>query len=325
MLNETTYSSPITIREFRKLFVTGVAYHHAGLGKRLRRLIETQFREKRLIVLVSTTTRGAGINLPASRVYFLETMAGHNTISPIKYRNMAGRAGRPQYREQGESVILATNEVEMQSQMQNYILNSEPKLESYLLRNLAETRSAFLAWISQGLSRMNQLIGVLSRSFSSNEMINEAQEFLLESIRGLVEFGFIQEELSGSELPRPEVYLVSKWSGEPVRICLEAKEQRDGTPIESHKKALSPRTKCRGDSTHMVTIGWPSFSKNLNNIARDRGVTIIDSTTFSLIYVWIIAGYLDVRPFLKAIGKNGLIQPDAFDPRSPRWWPQTRL
>ncbi len=634
-LKETTHSSSDTLSTFGKLLATGVAFHHAGLGGRLRRLIETLFREQHLVVLVATTTLGIGVNLPASRVYFLETTAARNPLSPIKYRNMAGRAGRPDFWETGESIILSEYENDTESAKAEYILTPEPLLESYILRNPPETEEALLAWISQGLESFNKLLQIVMGSFRPPKSDSEARDIILDSLHALEKYQFIELDVSGSEprfrcttlghvsatsgarpddsrflisnlspdslidedgefdrlaalfylcltsrfdnvyigkevrdpptyhnylstldrsarsnlfssgdrtkhafftacllddwisgkslreisksikreysaeelverlvpnavemlhyylqiadkcgpdlvgsnrdlldhlhtlrdclevgvdtdkidlarlfirrddgrhiverlsslgiktvqdllefpyedfneelagmerskfffsksralllikgiherkdeyirllakhlfvysdviekllskpekfeegvrsaaeqiasnwpnslkarqvrdrgagsnLPRPEVYIISSKGEEPVRLCFEAKSQQRRIPISSHEKALSPTSKCRGSSTHRITVGWPSFDENLHSTAQDREVTLIDAQAFALVYVWTISKMLTLNKLLSGFDKTGIIQPDVFDSRIPGWWkPRTAL
>lgn len=633
-LDGAQHSSPRVLKSFERLFSTGVAYHHAGLGRNLRALIEKQFRERRLIVLVATTTLAIGVNLPASRVYFLEPKAAYASLSPIKYRNMAGRAGRPAYQERGESVIICESIFDMNSSLDNYILSPDITLKSRLLLDRPAATGALLSWISQGINSFSEIERILSKIFkpprntaeennqlksylvslknyqfiemqktdddyilnctplghavatcgarpddssfliknlihqnltdeegnldqlsalfvvcltsrfdgmflgkdvldeeiynqylskidktarpdissqrnrermaffdafllrgwisgktqdeiaimldpdhsaeevverlvpNAIEMLNyyltivekssvehvesttdmvdnirklrdclqlgcriedlnlarmfarredvrrlvsrlnkmgisspeelvsypydefspetarmEERDFyyakrkalyiiedleerrrayveLFASRRGLFDgtlekmlaggsqfengireavhsFGTIWNAVfaaqqardtgAGSDLPHPEAYLVSKNANESIRICFEAKHRRDGKPIESSSDALSPLTKCTGDTSHRITIGWPSFSKRLHRVAVDRAVVLFDSTTFALLYVWINADYISTKQFLSSIDKSGILQPDAFEPFAPRWWPKTGI
>ena len=55
----------------RKLINTmkfGVAYHHAGLSLRTRKLVETTFRKRLIKAIICTTTLAQGLNLPAQLV-----------------------------------------------------------------------------------------------------------------------------------------------------------------------------------------------------------------------------------------------------------------
>eukprot|EP00392_Amoebophrya_sp_AT5.2_P005750 g5760.t1 len=87
----------------------GVAYHHAGLCKDDRLLIERLYRAGRIKVLCATSTLAAGVNLPARRVIFRGTGIGREQLSIAQYKQMSGRAGRKGESEVGESIILTDN------------------------------------------------------------------------------------------------------------------------------------------------------------------------------------------------------------------------
>ena len=90
----------------------GSAFHHAGLSYEHRKIIEDYYRLRAIKILSSTPTLAAGVNLPARRVIVADLSrydgeTGMNaTISVLDYRQMAGRAGRPQYDDYGETVIV---------------------------------------------------------------------------------------------------------------------------------------------------------------------------------------------------------------------------
>ena len=90
------------------LILRGVAYHHAGLSHGSRVVIEKGFRERIIKVVVATPTLAAGVNLPARRVIMYTrrySEDGYDDISVMEYKQMAGRAGRPQYDPYGEVII----------------------------------------------------------------------------------------------------------------------------------------------------------------------------------------------------------------------------
>ena len=78
----------------------GAAFHHAGLSRNERSIVEEAFRKGWLKCISSTPTLAAGLNLPARRVIirdYLRFSAGEG-MQPIpvsEYRQMAGRAGGP--------------------------------------------------------------------------------------------------------------------------------------------------------------------------------------------------------------------------------------
>ena len=93
----------------------GAAFHHAGLAREERQIVEAGFREGQIRVIASTPTLAAGLNLPARRVVvrdYLRFNAGEGMVPiPVReYRQMAGRAGRPHLDPYGEAVLIAKSE-----------------------------------------------------------------------------------------------------------------------------------------------------------------------------------------------------------------------
>ena len=90
----------------------GAAFHHAGLIRQERTIIEEGFRNGYIEVIAATPTLAAGLNLPARRVIIRDynRFASGLGMVPIpvgEYHQMAGRAGRPDYHDLGKVVILA--------------------------------------------------------------------------------------------------------------------------------------------------------------------------------------------------------------------------
>jgi len=89
----------------------GTAFHHAGLDQRCRTIVETEFKNGNIKLLTATPTLAAGVNLPARRVIISSVFRfgpnGNAPISILEYKQMCGRAGRPQYDDEGESIIGA--------------------------------------------------------------------------------------------------------------------------------------------------------------------------------------------------------------------------
>ena len=101
------------VKTLAKLVADGVAFHHAGLDQACREVVESEFRAGRVKILASTPTLAAGVNLPARRVVVssisrYDAAAGISMpISVLEYKQLCGRAGRPQYDRFGEAVIVA--------------------------------------------------------------------------------------------------------------------------------------------------------------------------------------------------------------------------
>jgi len=89
----------------------GTAFHHAGLDQRCRTIVESEFKNGNNKLLTATPTLAAGVNLPSRRVIISRVFRfgpnGNAPISILEYKQMCGRAGRQQYDDEGESIIVA--------------------------------------------------------------------------------------------------------------------------------------------------------------------------------------------------------------------------
>ncbi|AGB14813.1 superfamily II helicase [Halovivax ruber XH-70] len=95
----------------RKSVLDGVAFHHAGLSKNDKDLVEAWFKEGLIELLFSTTTLAWGVNLPARCVVIRDTkyhdpLEGEVDMSPLDVLQMLGRAGRPGYDDVGYGWVV---------------------------------------------------------------------------------------------------------------------------------------------------------------------------------------------------------------------------
>jgi len=97
---------------------SGISFHHAGLQLIQRDIIEKNFENKNLKVLISTPTLEQGVNLPANVVIISDYLKwnGHDyEPQPINnILNMMGRAGRPGYHKFGEAILIEDQSVDGQ-------------------------------------------------------------------------------------------------------------------------------------------------------------------------------------------------------------------
>ena len=93
-------------RGLRETLRRGVAWHHAGLPKDDRALVERLFRDGAIRVLVATTTVAVGLNLPASDVIVRDLTLGMSELSSASLLQMAGRAGRAGLQPEGRCYVL---------------------------------------------------------------------------------------------------------------------------------------------------------------------------------------------------------------------------
>ncbi|WP_458207442.1 DEAD/DEAH box helicase [Haladaptatus sp. NG-SE-30] len=95
----------------RNSVLDGVAFHHAGLAKNDRDLVEEWFRAGKIQFLFSTSTLAWGVNLPARCVVLRDTklhdpLEGEVDMSPLDVLQMLGRAGRPGYDDVGYGWVV---------------------------------------------------------------------------------------------------------------------------------------------------------------------------------------------------------------------------
>ena len=97
--------------KLKQILMRAVGVHHAGVLPRYRRIVEDLFQEKLLSVCVCTETLAAGINLPARSVVLPSIIKGppgdKKVIDASSAHQMFGRAGRPQFDDQGFVFALA--------------------------------------------------------------------------------------------------------------------------------------------------------------------------------------------------------------------------
>lgn len=104
----------------------GAAFHHAGMNRMQRTLVEGGFRDGFIKSISSTPTLAAGLNLPARRVIIRDYLrySGGEGMRPIpvrEYRQMAGRAGRPHLDPYGEAILIAKTEYAVNDLHEEYV------------------------------------------------------------------------------------------------------------------------------------------------------------------------------------------------------------
>lgn len=131
--------------DLRELLPYGFAIHHAGMTRTDRTLVEELFGDRHVQVLVSTATLAWGVNLPAHTVIIKGTQVysaekgGWTELSFMDVMQMLGRAGRPQYDEFGEGIVITTH-----NELQYYLslLNEQLPVESQYVSKLPDNLNA---------------------------------------------------------------------------------------------------------------------------------------------------------------------------------------
>jgi len=143
----------------------GAAFHHAGLAREHRALVEDAFRERLVKVVCATPTLAAGVNTPARRVVVRDwrrydgTAGGMQPLSVLEVHQMMGRAGRPGRDPYGEAVLLASSHDELDELFERYVWAEPEPVRSKLAAEPA-LRTHVLATVASGFAR--SLEGLLS-------------------------------------------------------------------------------------------------------------------------------------------------------------------
>ncbi|MHA2389225.1 MAG: DEAD/DEAH box helicase [Candidatus Hodarchaeales archaeon] len=148
----------------------GVAFHHAGLNSNQRTIIEESFKEGIIKILCATPTLAAGINVPAKRViissvYRYSVERGSYPIMTLEYKQMRGRAGRPQYDTEGEAILIAKQPHAVQWLMDRYILKGPEAVYSKLAAMPALRRSILGLIASKVIRDVEELLNFFEKTF----------------------------------------------------------------------------------------------------------------------------------------------------------------
>jgi helicase len=212
----------------------GAAFHHAGLSRNERSVVEEGFRKGLIKCISSTPTLAAGLNLPARRVIirdYLRFTAGEG-MQPIpvsEYHQMAGRAGRPRLDPYGEAVLIAKDENQVRELFDCYIKAPAEEVHSHIAEETA-LYTHILSLVASGFARTKaELTSFMNRTFYvhehkqgrlMNRVVEGALTFLV-SAEMVVEVG---EHLGSTEFGS----LVSRLYIDPRSADLVIRTLRDG-------------------------------------------------------------------------------------------------
>ena len=188
-------------RRLAKCIRTGTAFHHAGLLYSQRKLVEDNFKDKKIKVIVATPTLAWGVNLPASRVIVRDLKRfnmgyGMAWIPVMDVEQMCGRAGRPQYDTEGQAILCAKNDRDTDYIWDNYINGETEKINSQL-GDPSILRVHTLALVASDIIKTRR---ELSQFFEKTFLAHQAtdmysfEENLDQILEQLEQFGFITRE-----------------------------------------------------------------------------------------------------------------------------------
>jgi len=212
--------------DLSKVVKYGIAFHHAGLLPRERKLIEDNFRKGIIKIICCTTTLSAGINTPA-RVVILRDFkkyitSGHNiknflgfhengdgfsyfkSFSSNEVFQILGRAGRPGLDSVGYGIILVKN-IEEKSWVEDFYFKNQ-NLNNKLIPKYNN--------LGSGLNKVSILKEqVLLR-------IYEEQEITLEQLKQFFEKTYfwyiIKNKMKEQQIPIEQLLMIKEIT--PVNI-----------------------------------------------------------------------------------------------------------
>lgn len=177
--------------EFEKLYPLircGVSYHHAGLSHSARRFIEQAFRERLLKYLAATPTLAMGVNMPARVVilnvkYFSE--GSTKRLGILEYKQLAGRAGRPQYDPYG--IVVIGKDLTRYADARSYIEGVPEGISSKLLEESALRKHVLSVIASAEATTFRDLVKFFGASFCASKLSRNAFEEKIRSTIALLE------------------------------------------------------------------------------------------------------------------------------------------
>ena len=198
-----TDASELSNDTLRQSVLDGVGFHHAGLSKEDKSLVEQWFREGKIQLLFSTSTLAWGVNLPARCVVIRDTklhdpLEGEVDMSPLDVLQMLGRAGRPGYDDQGYAWVVCDR-----SEADKYrrLLRDGKEIESRLAEDLdahlnAEIALGTVSDIEDVLDWLETTFYYVRARSAPDEYASESdlRERVSETLRSLVERGFVERE-----------------------------------------------------------------------------------------------------------------------------------
>ena len=215
------------------LVIRGVAYHHAGLSKGLRDVIESSFRDRIIKVIVATPTLAAGVNLPARAVvigdiyrYNRKVVGFMEPIPVMDYKQMSGRAGRPGFDENGEAVVIVRSRSEADKVFKRYLMSDVEPIESKL-----GSESAFYSFListvaSEGEMTKEDLLSYVRDSLLPKELIKKYFDSGLEWLLDHDIFGLKDDKIVLTKFGKriSDLY-INPFTAVTIREALEKNEK----------------------------------------------------------------------------------------------------
>jgi len=177
----------------------GSAFHHSGLHSKQREIVEEEFRLGNIKFISATPTLAAGISMPTFRTIIRDVQRfgrrGLEYIPVLEFHQMCGRAGRPEFDDYGEAIVIAKSEEEKEPLKEQYLLGEPENIYSKLAVEPV-LRTYVLSLISSGVvNNFETLLDFFSKTFWAYQFkeLNKLSEILQRMIKLLISWNFIKE------------------------------------------------------------------------------------------------------------------------------------
>uniref|UniRef100_A0A7S1KV15 RNA helicase n=1 Tax=Percolomonas cosmopolitus TaxID=63605 RepID=A0A7S1KV15_9EUKA len=188
----------------RHVLQYGVGIHHAGLTHHDKAIVEDLFLTNKIQVLVCTSTLAWGVNLPASLVivkgteFFDPKQKTYVDYSLVDVLQMMGRAGRPQFDNSGEAVIMCQDE---RKDFYSMMLYEPFPVESSLMNNLHDHINAEI--VSGTISNFQEAVDYLTWTFLFRRLVQNPSYYGIKdaSFEGVTAYlsGLVEEVIGDLE------------------------------------------------------------------------------------------------------------------------------
>ena len=181
-VNKVDYREIQEVLDLKKTTMKGIAYHHAGMLRICKEIIEKLFCEGHIKILFATETFAIGVNAPTKTVIFSEfnkydEKYGNRMLITAEYLQMAGRAGRKGIDPYGECIIYPIynnfNDTELRRMMTCGKLEISSKLN-------ITPKTVLEAIYSNSLNPEIKLLDYFNNSLLGNEESNIKTGFQLQ-------------------------------------------------------------------------------------------------------------------------------------------------
>ncbi|XP_043197892.1 activating signal cointegrator 1 complex subunit 3-like [Amphibalanus amphitrite] len=177
----------------------GIGIHHAGLVEYDRKLVEKLFVEQKIQVLIATATLAWGVNFPAHLVvvkgteYFDGKQKRYVDFPITDVLQMMGRAGRPQYDDNGVAVVLVHDQ---KKHFYKSFLYEPFPVESSLMNVLPDHLNAEI--VAGTLQSKQDAIDYLTWTFFFRRVLQNPTYYDLESTDGDSVNRYLSEVVDGA-------------------------------------------------------------------------------------------------------------------------------